>query len=453
MNKAVSSFLAVSAFLAAPGALPHFASGFAQTPAPASGQVSMDQAEYAVYDNAMNKQTTPQTQAPALEAYLQQYPKSSVKNAVLERIMVDYSQFDLNKALTAADNVLQVSPSDFAALTIESVARAQTAMAATDAATKQAGLDSAASYAQKALAAPKPADMSDSDFQAQKTRVAPTFYSTIANDFFAKKDYPDAIAAFKQELAAAPPASTQTPGTTLQDIYYLAQAYYSSTPPDYIDCTFYATRAAVYAGPYAAQLQPLASYCYKKYHGKADGYDAVTAAAKANLNPPAGFSITPAPSDADIAAQTVASTPDLATLAIQDKEFILANGTQLDPKSGTVDPATGKKDPATQKTDADEVFDSVKGKEDKLPDATVISATSDDIQVAFSDDAVQSKTADFTFKMKTPLKTPPPFGTKITLIGIWGSYTQKPLMITMTDGEEYKAAVKKAPVHTPVHHH
>jgi hypothetical protein len=66
--------------------------------------------------------------------------------------------------------------------------------------------------------------------------------------------------------------------------------------------------------------------------------------------------------------------------------------------------------------------------------------------VAYSDDAVQSKTADFDFKLKTPLKTLPPVGTKITLIGIWGSYTQKPLLITMTDGEEYKAPVKKAPV-------
>jgi hypothetical protein len=447
MNKAVSSFLAVSALLAAPGALPHFASGFAQTQtsAPPAGQVTMDPAEYTAYDNAMNKQTTPQTQAPALEAYLQQYPKSSVKNAVLERIMVDYSQFDLNKALTAADNVLAVSPNDFTALTIEAVARTQNAMNATDPATKQTGLDSAASYAQKALDAPKPADMTQADFDAQKTRLTPTFYSTIGNDDFAKKDYPDAITAFKKEIAAAPIAATQTAGQTLQDVYYLAQAYYSSTPPDYIDCTFYATRAAVYAPPqFAAQMQPLASYCYKRYHGKADGYDAVTAAAKANLNPPAGFTIAPAPSDADIAAQTVASTPDLATLAIQDKEFILANGTQLDPKTGTVDPATGKQDPSTQKTDAAEVFDSVKGKEDKIPDATVISATPDDIQVAYSDDAVQSKTPDFDFKMKTPLKTLPAVGSKITLIGIWGSYTQKPLLITMTDGE--LPAAKKPPV-------
>jgi tetratricopeptide (TPR) repeat protein len=241
MNKAVSSFLAVSALLAAPGALPHFASGFAQTPAPAAGQVSMDPPEYAVYDAAMNKQTTPQTQAPALEAYLQQYPKSTVKNSVLERIMIDYFQMgDPNKSITAADNVLQVAPDDYTALTIEAVSHYQVAQGLTDATAKQTALDASAGFAQKALAAPKPAELSDADFQKQKAGASPTFYSIIGNDDFAKKDYPDAITAFKQEMAAAPPAATQTPGTTLQDIYYLAQAYYSSTPPDYVDCTFYA---------------------------------------------------------------------------------------------------------------------------------------------------------------------------------------------------------------------
>ena len=172
-------------------------------------------------------------------------------------------------------------------------------------------------------------------------------------------------------------------------------------------------------------MQPLASYCYKKYHGKADGYDAVVTAAKANLNPPAGFSITPAPTDADIVTQTIASTPDLSTLAISDKEYILTYGTP---------------------DQADKVFATVKGKEDKLADATVISATPDTLTVAYSDDAVQAKTADFTFKMKTPLKTLPAVGSKVTLTGVWDSYTQKPLNIIMIDGEEYHAPVAKKPV-------
>jgi hypothetical protein len=427
MKKAVSSFLAASALLAAPGALSHFATGFAQAApaAAASGQVQMDPAEYADYDNAVNKQTTPQTQAPAIEAYLAKYPKSAVKADVLQRLLLDYSQFDPAKAITTADQVLQLNPNDIQALTVETVFRAQQAQAMTDAAAKQSAMDQAASYAQKGLDATKPASMSQADFDKAKTVATPTFYSTIGNDDFLKKDFPGAISAFKSELAAVPVASTTAPGTALQDTYYLAQSYYASVPPDYIDCTFYATRAASYApAQFASQMQPLATYCYKKYHGANDGYDAVVTAAKANLNPPAGFTIVPAPTDADIVTKTIASTPDLATLAISDKEYILTYGTP---------------------DQAEKVFATVKGKEDKLPDATVISATPDTLTVAYSDDAVQSKTADFTFKMKTPLRTLPAVGSKVTITGIWDAYTQKPLNITMTDGEIYHAAAAHKP--------
>ena len=75
--------------------------------------------------------------------------------------------------------------------------------------------------------------------------------------------------------------------------------------------------------------------------------------------------------------------------------------------------------------------------------------------VSVSADAVQSKTADFTFNLKTQLKKIPVAGDKITLDGTYASYTQKPLMITMTDGAEVtKTPVKaaKAPVHHTAHH-
>jgi hypothetical protein len=431
MKKAVSSFLAASVLMVAPGVVPHVATGFAQAAA-AAGQVQMDPAEYADYDNAVNKQTTPQTQAPAIEAYLVKYPKSQVKAEMLSRLLFDYSHIpDYGKAISTADLVLQLNPNDFQALTVEAIFRSQQAAAVADAAAKQSALDTAASYAQKGIDAPKPTGVAQADFDTQKSAVVPTFYSIIGNDNLLKKDYPAAISAFKAELAAVPLASTTAPGTPLQDTYYIGQAYFASTPPDLIGCTFYATRAAAYApAQFAAQMQPLATYCYKKYHGKADGYDAVVAAAKANLNPPAGFTIAPAPTDADIVNDTIKTTPDLSVLAISDKEYILKYGTQ---------------------EQADKVFDTVKGKADKLPDATVISATPDEVQVAYSDDAVQGKIADFDFKFTTPLKKLPEVGSKITLIGTWSSYTQKPLLITMTDSEEYKAPVKAAPKR-PVHH-
>src|SRR5580698_5926305 len=99
MNKAaIASLLARSAFTVAPALVSNHGAAFAQAP---TGQVQMPPDEFAVYDAAMNKQTTPQTQAPALEAYLAKYPQSSVRNDVLQRIMLDYSQFDPAKSITA----------------------------------------------------------------------------------------------------------------------------------------------------------------------------------------------------------------------------------------------------------------------------------------------------------------------------------------------------------------
>ncbi len=420
MKKVVSSFPAAAAFAVSFA----FSLQGALAQAAASGQVQMDPAEYQVY-NAAIQTTDPTAQAAALDAYLTKYPNSSVKNDVLERIMIDYSKTDPAKTLTAADKVLQVAPNDFTALLIEAVLRNQQATTTTDAAGKQSAMDQAAGYAQKALDAPKPASADQAQFDTTKKNATPTLYSTIGADDLGKKDYAGAIAAYKSELGSVDVAATQAVGTPLQDTYLLGQAYYSSTPPDYVNCTFYTTRAAQYAPePYKSQFTPLATYCYKRYHGGTDGYDAVVAAAKANLNPPSGFTIVAAPSDADIAAKTVASTSDLATLALSDKEFILANGKQ---------------------EDADKVWGVLKGKEVEVPNGVVIASTADQVQVAVSDDAVQGKTADFTFNMKTPLTKVPAVGEKVTLIGTYASYTQKPLMIMMSDASTATAAKKPAP--------
>jgi hypothetical protein len=197
-------------------------------------------------------------------------------------------------------------------------------------------------------------------------------------------------------------------------------------------------------------MMPLAKFCYKKYHGADDGFDAVTTAAAANLNPPPDFKIKPAPSPADIVANVIATTPDLATLAISDKEFILQNG---------------------KPEDAAKVWDTIKGKTVQIPDALVIESSPTVLKVAVSDDAVQSKTADFTFNMKpieesgkklTPAQAAAAkrtedavaaataVGSKVTLTGTYASYTPNPIMITMSDGEVVlpkKTPAKAAPVH------
>ncbi|HTD97005.1 MAG TPA: hypothetical protein VK627_08745 [Edaphobacter sp.] len=362
----------------------------------------MSPAEYKAYNDAIS-QTTPQTKAPALEAYLTAYPQSAVKEATLQDLMISYSSFDPTKTLDAADRLLQVNPNNLRALLLEVYFRKTAADQQTDPATKQASLDKAAEFAQKGLAATKPAEMSDDDFTKVKASAYPVFYSAIATAALNKKDTATAITNYKQELASVPVADTTKPGPLLQDTYFLGLAYLQSTPPDLVNCTWYISRFVAFAPePYKSQMLPTAKYCYKKYHGADDGYEAVTAAVQTSLDPPAGFALKPAPSPSDIVAQVIANTPDLGTLAVSDKEFILQNG---------------------KPADAAKVWDTIKGKSVQLPDVTVVSATESAIQASVSEDAVLSKVADFTFNMKEPLKTVPAPGTKVTLSGTYASYT------------------------------
>jgi hypothetical protein len=403
--------------------------------APGSG-VQMSQEEYAKYNNALT-QTTPAAKAAAFEDYLKSYPNSAVKADVLGQLMFAYNQTgDEGKTLDAADRLLAIDPNNLRALTLEVYYRRLDADKLTDPAAKQAALDKAATYAQTGLNAPKPADMSQSDYDTLKKAAAPTFESAVADDDLAKKDNADAITALKTEIDANAD-QTQKPSPVLQDVYVLAQAYYTSTPPDYLNCAWYATRAAAFAPePYKTQIGQLASYCYSKYHGSKDGYPAMQTAVQTQVDPPAGFfdTIKPAPKPEDIVTNLIATTPDLATLALSDKEFVLQYGKQAD---------------------ADKVFDTIKGKEVEIPDAVVVAATADQLQVAVSDDSKQAApkpTADFTFNMKEPLKTVPNVGDKVTLDGTYASYTQSPLMITMSDGS---VVVPKKPTpvhHAPVHH-
>ena len=416
----------------------------------------MADAEYKAYTDAMN-QTAPAAKSAAIEAYLTAFPQSCVKLPTLVILMQTYAAAnDATKTVDAADRVLQLDPTNLRALTFEVYFRNAQAAALQDAAAKQAALDQAAGYAQKGLAATKPADISADDFKKLQDAAFPVFYSVIGYDALLKKDSATAIDAYKKELASVPEAQTKTPGQYLQDTFYLGEAYYQANPPDYLSCAFYASRAVAYApDQFKSQMAPTAKYCYKKYHGADDGYDAVMAAATANLNPPAGFqaSVKPAPTPADIIDGIIKTTPDLGTLAVSDKEYILQNGTP---------------------EQADKVWQTVKGKSSQFPGALVIASTPTQLQVAISDDAVQSKTADFTFTMKAPeeptgtaaqkaaaqktqdaITAATAVGQTVTLTGTYDSFTPKPIMITMTDGEvvlpKPTKPTKPAAAHAPAH--
>lgn len=424
MKKAIlASMLAVSCVSAAT-VTPMFAQ------AAQGAQLSQD--EYNDYQKVITA-TDPAAKAAAADAFLAKYPASTVKATVLEQQLAGYAgSNNAPKALETADKLLAVDPNNIRALALETSLLKAQGDSATDPAAKQSAYDKAADAASKGLKVTKPAAVADADWTAITKQVTPYFYSAIGIDALTKKDSAGAIAAYTSELKAVDPAQTTQPGPILQDTYFLAQAYYTSTPPDYLNCTFFATRTAAFApDQFKAQFQPLATYCYKKFHGGEDGYDAVKTAAQANLFPPPDFStsVKPAPTMADQATKVFegdkADDPTFAKTNVQDREFVIAYGT-------------------TEQAEAE--FTPLKGKELKVP-GKVVSISGTTLTLAVSDDAKQSNppTADFTVTLKEEPKTAPTVGADVEVVGTVDSYTQKPVMITMTGGEiQAKAAAKPA---------
>ena len=379
--------------------------------------------------------TDPATKAAAAETFLTKYPQSTVKSTVLEQEVAAYAQANNPaKTLEAADKLLQVDPNNIRALALETSLLKSQGDSATDPAAKSQAYGKAADAASRGLKATKPTAVSDADWAAIQKQVTPYFYSAIAIDALTKKDMPGAIAAYTSELKSVDVAATQTPGPLLQDTYFLGTAYYGSTPPDYLNCTFFATRTATFApDQFKPQFQPLATYCYKKYHGGEDGYDAVKTAAAANLFPPADFaaSVKPAPTPADQATAVLAADkaddPTLTKTALADREFVITNGT------------------AEQ---AEEEFTPIKDKEVKLS-GKVVSIADTALTLAVSDDAKQASpmVADVSVTLTEAPKTPPAVGADVSVVGTVASYTQKPTLITMTGGSiEAPKAAAKTPV-------
>jgi hypothetical protein len=400
-----------------------------------SGQITIkDPAEYNDYTNAVG-QSAPAAKAAAIEAFLTKYPNSVVKGELLQVLMASYQQAgDMTKTLDAADRLLAVDPGNLRALAISVYMEESQAHSKTTPADAQPILDKAAAQAQTGLSATKSSMMSDADFQKLKAATAPIFDSAIAQDAANKKDFAGAITAFTNELKAYPDPTMTQSGAGLNDTYLLGQAYAQQTPPDLKNAVWFLTRAAQYAPAQAkTQIEAAAEYFYKKYHGSMDGYPAIQTLAKANLFPTPDYNPTaapPPPSPADLASQTVASTPDLKTLSLGDKEFILFNG---------------------KTEDAEKVWAVMKGQRVQVP-GMVVSATADSVQVAVTEDSKQNNKADFTINMKTPLKTVPAIGSTATFDATFDSYVANPPMITLADGEPPAKAKAPAAHRRPAAH-
>jgi len=395
-------------------------------------------AEFNAYQNAIT-QTDPKAKASASESFLDAYPQSVVKKAVLDGLVDAYASYDPNKAVDAATRLLQIDPNNLKAIYLVVAIKKQQAgaAAASNPAQQATLLDDAAAMAQKGLAATKPAGVKDEDFKNQKATTDPFFHAAIAYDnIYSKKDLKAAIAEFRTELEISKPEATKVV-PVLNDTLTLGQTYAQLTPPDAVNAVWFLARAEAFAPDnFKPVIEKQAKYWYKRYHGNYDGFDDIKAKAALTIFPGGDFTIKPADTPADIANKVVADTTDLSTLALGDKEFILANAS---------------------KENAEKVWALLKDQVGEVP-GVIIAATASQLQVAVTDDAKTDKKADFTVNMKAPLadKDVPAVGSEIKgLIGTYDSYTQSPAQIILRDGEiQVEAKPKKAPVaHKPAAGH
>jgi len=313
----------------------------AQAPAN-SGQISLPADQFNDYQSAVT-QTDPAAKASGLEAFLTKYPQTPVKNTVLDQLMDAYQQSNQpDKALGAATRLLQVDPNNlkaiFLSVYLDKTACQKSVDPKTGNLTDAQPCDNAAALAEKGLTAPKPGGTSDADWSKMTGALYPAFDSAIAlDDVLSKKDYAGAVDQYTKELMLYPADQTKT-GQALGDTLNLAEAYTKpSDKKDLVKAIWFYARAWNFAPPaYKTQIEDKLDYWYKRYHGGIDELDsvktqidAIKTQAASSLFPPAGFTIAPAPSAQELADKACAVSDDeLKKLNLEDKEFILANGSK-----------------------------------------------------------------------------------------------------------------------------
>jgi hypothetical protein len=384
-------------------------------------------AEYNAYVGAI-QQTDPAAKISGLEAFLQQYPQSVMKEDALEALMIAYQQTNNpDKMNDAAQRLLQVNPDNVRALALLAYTRRAAAQAGQN---PQQNLADAQKYGQQGIQAvqkfAKPEGMSDADYEKLKREMNGIFNGAVGIAALQNKDFTTAQNDLKVAAEVTP--------TDFSIVYPLALAYLQANPPDVVNGAWYAARAANIA-PNAQLSQQIEKYGksqYTKYHGSDQGWTDVMAAAKASPTPPAGFAIT----------QYIPPTPT------QQAADLVKNKTPKDMSFAEWELVLSAGAPA----DADVVWNAIKGIPLQM-EGQVISATADKIEIAASQDDIDQKRADIVLNMTgtIPARLMPKSGATLDFEGTPNSYTPSPFVMTMEKGALLTKAAPKATTKRPVH--
>jgi hypothetical protein len=412
-----------------PTAQPAPAQGQAAAPSQPAAPVIKDPAEYNAYVAAVQA-TDPNAKVSGLEAFLNQYPNSVMKNQALEILMQTYQQTgNIKKTLDTGTKLVTADPCNVRALTL---------LAYFDRVSAQSGdpnaqqlLADGKKYGQQGLdCLPK---QTDPDIVKMKDQMTGIFHAAVGISCLQSKDYACAIDNLKPAVEAGPDSQKD-----FSLVYPLALAYWPdvktpTTPENSMNAIWYAARASALAPPQAqAQIEKYARSLYRHYHGAEDGWDAVLAQAKSGPTVPDLASlIKPAPTPAEQAHDMVTKTsPDKMDFATW--EFVLSNGSQAD---------------------QDAVWNAIKGKAVQMV-GTVIGTEPTQFMVAGSEDDIEAKKADITLKFadKVPVRLIPKDGdANFQFQGEPASYTPNPFMMVMENAKllnaKPAAPAHKAPAH------
>jgi hypothetical protein len=393
----------------------------AQKPAdiPTSQKVIKNPAEYNAYITALNM-TDPAAKARAMETFVQQYPDSIVKIEALEQAMAAYQQLkDAAKVEATAKRILQLRPNNVRALAI--VTFIDRSAVTSGQANK---LQDMCSEANKGIAAvpawEKPADMKDDEFAKLKTQMTGIFEGTAGFCDLQQKNYAGAIEHYEKSGAVG--------ANNMGDIYQLGIAELESNPIN--KNGFWHIAKAYSLAPTQAAKDAINNYGrskYVNYHGNADGWDAILAAAATQKAPgPEIAAITPKPTPAELACKAVQDN-DPAELSFADWEYIL----QFRDVAPCNKEAADKVWAAIQNKQKDS-----KGQQAKLKlNVKVISTTPESVDAAMTEDNQKENKADLHVVLDKPVAKPPAAGSMIDVIGVISDYTPDPFMFTMTKAE------------------
>lgn len=430
MKKSLVTLLLVFATVAvaqqAP-ADPQAAQQNAGQPSSSSQKTFKDPAESNAFYAAYNTQD-PAARATALESFLQSYPNSIAKQDALEILLKTYQQLNNGQKMQdTAKSLLQVDAHNLTALAVLTYLNLSQGQQTNN----LPMLAQAAQYGQTGLeaiaTAKNPEGVPPADFEKQKKTFSMIFENAIGINGLATKDYPTAQKALTAVVAAQP--------DDVNSVFSLAQSELEQKPI-VVDGLFWGARAVGLAqqkgAPQAAvdQIQKYVRYKYIRYHGTDQGFPELLQAAAQTPALPAGFSVAPAPSPADQAAEMIKGKQP-KDLSFGEWEFILTSGNQ-------------------QATDfVWNAPDGIKGKALAMQ-GWVATASPKSFSIFGTEDAKSTGKPDIILNLTTavPAKSLPKPGTLVSFQGTPDSYVAQPdFVMTMIDG--YVKLAAAAPTKAP----